>query len=159
VLAQIAEQDNLKAELRVQESLIKDVIKGQSVRISAGGNFAHGIVKRINPGVSEGVVLVDVHFTDELLIGARPDLRIDGVIELEHIKGILKLKRPVFSQEFSSNSVFVLNEDLSEAERKQVKFGRSSVDMIEIVSLLNEGDRVIVSSTNKYDELTKIYLR
>ncbi|KGJ95672.1 hypothetical protein ND16A_1207 [Thalassotalea sp. ND16A] len=158
VLAQIAEQDNLKAELRVQESQVKDVIKGQSVVISAGGKKAHGVVKRINPSVKQGVVMVDVYFTDDALIGARPDLRIDGVIELEHLKNVLKIKRPVFTQEYSSGSLFVLNKTKTVAERKQVRFGRSSVDVIEVLEHLNIGDRVIVSSTNKYDELTKISL-
>jgi len=159
VLARIAEQDNLKAELRVQESQVKDVIKGQSVILSAGGRFARGVVKRINPAVKEGVVMVDVYFTDKLLVGSRPDLRIDGVIELEHIKNVLKINRPVFTQEFSSGSLFVLNKEQTVAERKQVKFGRSSVNVIEVLSHLNQGDRVIVSSTNKYDELANISLR
>jgi len=158
VLARIAQQDNLKAELRVQESQVKDVIKGQSVLLSAGGKSAHGIVKRINPSVKEGVVVVDVYFTDDILIGARPDLRIDGVVKLEHLKNVLKIKRPVFSQEYSSGSLFVLNKEQTAAQRKQVKFGRSSVDVIEVLSALNVGDQVIVSSTNKYDELAAISL-
>jgi HlyD family secretion protein len=159
VLARIAEQDNLKAELRVQESQVKDVKKGQAVVISAGGKLASGIVKRINPAVKEGVVIVDVYFTDEVLIGARPDLRIDGVISLEQLKNVLKLKRPVYSQEYSSSSLFVLDESQTSAERKQIKFGRTSVDVIEVLSPLKEGDYVIVSSTNKYDKLNKFTLR
>jgi len=159
VLARIAEQDNLKAELRVQESQVKDVKKGQAVIISAGGKLASGIVKRINPAVKEGVVIVDVYFTENVLLGARPDLRIDGVIALEHLKNVLKLKRPVYSQEFSSSSLFVLNESQSLAQRKQIKFGRTSVDVIEILSPLKEGDYVIVSSTNKYDKMNKLALR
>jgi len=158
VLARIARQDNLKAELRVQENQVKDVLKGQSVVLSAGGNRARGIVKRINPSVKNGVVVVDVYFISDALIGARPDLRIDGAIELEHLKSVLKIKRPVFTQEYSSSSLFVLNHEQSMAERKQIKFGRSSVDVIEVLSELNVGDRVIVSSTNKYDELTRVAL-
>ncbi len=158
VLARIAEQDNLKAELRVQESQVKDVKKGQAVVISAGGKLASGIVKRINPAVKEGVVIVDVYFTSNVLMGARPDLRIDGVIALEQIKNVLKLKRPVYSQENSSSSLFVLNESQQLAQRKQIKFGRTSVDVIEILSPLKEGDYVIISSTNKYDKLNKLTL-
>ncbi|MFQ3191652.1 MAG: HlyD family secretion protein [Paraglaciecola sp.] len=159
VLARIAQQGNLKAELRVQESQIKDVQKGQSVLLSAGGNKVQGIVKRIDPFVLQGVVKVDVLFTGEILKGARPDLRIEGVIELEHLSNILKIKRPVFTQEYSSNSLFVLNETQTEAARKRIKFGRSSVDDIEVLSTLKLGDQVIVSSMNKYDELVKISLR
>jgi HlyD family secretion protein len=156
VLARIAEQGNLKAELRVQESQVKDVEKGQTVMLSAGGNMAQGIVKRINPSVEQGVVKVDVLFTDNALKGARPDLRIEGVIELEHLRNILKLKRPVFTQEYSSSSLFVLNEMQTMATRTKVEFGRSSVDYIEVLSALNVGEQVIVSSTNEYNELTKI---
>jgi HlyD family secretion protein len=159
VLARIAKQDNLKAELRVQESQVKDVKKGQAVVISSGGKLASGIVKRINPAVKDGVVIVDVYFTSDVLRGARPDLRIDGVIALEHLKNVLKLKRPVYSQEYSSSSLFVLNESQNFAQRKQIKFGRTSVDVIEILSPLKEGDFVIVSSTNKYDKLNELVIR
>ena len=158
VLARIAEPGNLKAELLVQESQVKDVEKGQKVTLSAGGNMAKGIVKRINPSVQQGVVKVDVLFTDNMLNGARPDLRIEGVIELEHLKNILKLKRPVFTHEYSSSSLFVLNDTQTIATRRNIEFGRSSLDDIEVLSSLKIGDQIIVSSTNKYDELTKISL-
>ncbi|MEW6982481.1 efflux RND transporter periplasmic adaptor subunit [Colwelliaceae bacterium 6471] len=159
VLARIAQQGNLKAELHVQESLVKDVEKGLPVMLSAGGNEAQGIVRRIDPSVQQGVVKVDVFFSHDMLKGARPDLRINGVIKLEHLTSILKLKRPVFTQEYSSNSLFVLNENQTMAIRKKIVFGRSSVDDIEVLSSLKEGDRVIVSSTNKYDDLNEISLR
>ena len=92
-------------------------------------------------------------------MGARPDLRIDGVIALEKLKNVLKLKRPVYSQEYSSSSLFVLNKSQDSALRKQVKFGRSSIDVIEVLSPLKEGDYVIVSSTNKYDKINQFALR
>jgi len=158
VLARIAQQDNLKAQLSVQESQIKDVVKGQKVMLSIGDNNVKGIVNRINPAVQQGVVKVDVFFIDVGIKGIRPDLRINGVIELEHLTNILKLKRPVFSQEYASNSLFVLNETHTMATRKKIEFGRSSVDDIEVLSSLKVGDKVIVSSMNKYNELIQISL-
>ncbi len=158
VLARIAQQNDLKAELHVQEGLVKEVSKGQTVALSAGGKVAQGIVKRIDPTVQQGVVKVDVSFTDEILIGARPDLRINGVIELEHLKNVLTLKRPVFSKEFSSGTLFVLHENEMAAVQKDIKFGRSSLYDIEVISSLKAGDRVIVSSTNKYDVYNEINL-
>ncbi|WP_448549541.1 efflux RND transporter periplasmic adaptor subunit [Thalassotalea fusca] len=158
VLARIAEQSKLKAQLRVQESQAKDVIIGQSVVLSAGRQSAHGEVKRIHPTVKEGVVIVDVHFTEALLIGARPDLRIDGTIRLSKVANVLKLKRPVFTQENSSGSLFVLNEN-NVAHRRQVVFGRSSVESIEIRSTLQEGEQVIVSSMNKYNDVEQVFVR
>ncbi len=159
VLARIAQQGNLKAELRVQESQVKNVKIGQGVMLSIGGKMAQGVVNRIDPTVQQGVVKVDVFFTDHALNGARPDLRIDGVIQLEHLKNVLKLKRPVFTQPNSSNKLFVLNRSQTNAIRRSIEFGRSSVDEIEVLSALKVGDQVIVSSTNKYDELTEISLR
>jgi len=159
VLASIAQQDNLKAELQVQESQVKDVKKGQTVTLLVGGHMIQGTVRRINPSVEQGVVKVDVFFIDEILKGARPDLRIEGVIKLEHLEGVLKLKRPVFTREYSSSSLFVVNETHTSAVRQQIKFGRSSVDDIEVLSSLKVGDQVIVSSTNKYNELTQLSLR
>ena len=160
VLARVAVQDNLKAELHVQESQVKEVTKGQSVLLSASGNQAHGIVQRINPAVENGVVKVDVLFNqDDVLAGARPDLRITGVISLERVNNVLKLKRPAFVQENSSSSLFVLNHNQNAAVRKQISFGRGSLNDIEILNTLNVGDRVIVSSTNEYDELTEISIR
>jgi HlyD family secretion protein len=159
ILARIAGQDNLKAQLRVQESQVKQVEKGQSVVISAGGKQANGLVRRIDPAVQQGTVLVDVYFSDEKLVGARPDLRIDGVIRLEHLRDVLKIKRPVFAEEYSSRSLFVLNENQTLARRKQVEFGRGSVDVIEILSMLNEGDKVVISDTKRYSEINEITLR
>ena len=158
VLARIAEQDNLKAQLRVQESQVKNVRKGQSVVIAAGGNTAKGKVKRIDPAVQQGTVLVDVYFTGLSLEGARPDLRIDGTIELEHLKNVLQIKRPVFSQEYASTSLFVLNHEKDRAVRTTIKLGRGSVDVIEVLSELEVGDQVVVSSTKKFNELEEIAL-
>ena len=92
-------------------------------------------------------------------MGARPDLRIDGIIALEQLNNVLKIKRPVYSQEYSSGSLFVLNDAQTSAQREQIEFGRSSVDVIEILSPLKEGDYVIVSSTQKYNKLNRLALR
>ena len=159
LLARIAKRGNLKAQLRVPESQIKDVRQGQVVRLAAGGHYVAGKVVRLNPSVKDGIVKVDVHFSQEPLRGARPDLRIEGVIELERLDDVLYVKRPVFSQEQSSSSLFLLNNANDLAERTLVKFGRASQDVIEILSGLRVGDRLIVSSTQKYETLNKISLR
>ena len=159
LLARIAKRGNLKAQLRVPESQIKDVRQGQVVRLAAGGHYVAGKVVRLNPSVKDGIVKVDVHFSQEPLRGARPDLRIEGVIELERLDDVLYVKRPVFSQEQSTSSLFLLNNANDLAERTLVKFGRASQDVIEILSGLRVGDRLIVSSTQKYETLNKISLR
>ena len=159
ILARIAGQDDLKVELRVQESQAKHVAKGQKVSISAGGHVAEGIVKRIDPAVEQGVVKVDVYFSQNMLVGGRPDLRVEGAIELQHLSNVLKIRRPVFSDEYSTRSLFVLNKNQTMAQRQLVEFGRGSVDLIEVLSSLNEGDQVVVSDTTQYNELTQIVLR
>jgi HlyD family secretion protein len=108
--------------------------------------------------VQQGTVVVDVYFTEHLLEGARPDLRINGVIELQKIKNVLKIKRPVFAQESSTSSLFVLNQAKTMATRRQVEFGLGSVDVIEIRSTLNPGDKVIVSSMSEYNNLSELNL-
>ena len=159
ILARIARQEDLKAQLRVQESQVKYVKKGLSVNISADGNAVSGTVSRIDPAVQQGYVLVDVLFDEERLFGARPDLRVEGTIKLEQLPDVLKLRRPAFSREFATGSLFVVNADGTRASRKQVTFGRGSVDLIEITSALNEGDKVIISNTNKFEQLSEIAIR
>ena len=94
-----------------------------------------------------------------MLAGARPDLRVEGVIELERLEDVLTLKRPVFTREFSSSSLFVVDQDQAMARRRQVEFGRASVNAIEVLSNLEEGDRVVISDMKKYGDLSQISLR
>jgi len=159
VLARISEKDRLKAELRIQESQIKHVLNGQNVTLRAGNQSTEGKVIRINPAVKDGVVKVDVKITGDMFSGARTDLRIEGMIELEQLDNVLYVKRPVFSQEFTTNSVFLLNQEGTSAKRQLVKFGRGSMDMIEILTTLPVGTQMVVSSTKKYDTLNELSLR
>lgn len=158
LLARVAREDNFKAELRVQEGRAREVVIGQKVNISAGGQQRHGKVVRIDPAVAEGTVLVDVAFTGETLPGARPDLRVQGVIEIDYIEATLVLARPVFTEENTTRELFVLDADGLGASRTPVQLGIGSVDRIEILSGLQEGDRVIVSDMNRYSERDSIAL-
>ena len=152
ILARVAQEDDLKAELRVQESLIKDVLIGQQVVISAGGNKAKGTVNRIDPAVQNGVVVVDVVLEDIRLTGARPDLRISGLIEIERLQNVLTVRRPVRSQEHSENKLYVLNEEGDQANLNPVSFGSGSIDKILVTSGLQVGSRVIVSDTSQFNQ-------
>lgn len=158
LLARVAGENNLKAELRVQESQIASVRIGQSADISAGGNHVTGRVSRIDPSVQNGVVVVDVSFDGNGLVGARPDLRIEGVIELDFIKDSLILSRPVFTQESSSTSIFVLNEIGNQATRVEIMLGVGSVNEIQVLEGLQIGDKVILSDTSQFRDYTIIEL-
>jgi len=152
LLASVASVDNLKAELRVQESQISDVTLGQNVIVTAGGDKARGRITRIEPSVRDGVVIVDVGFELESLPGARPDLRVEGVIQTGSVTDVMTIPRPVFSRENSESDLFVLDETGSRAVRTQVRLGIGSLSTMELVSGLNIGDLVIVSDTSDFQD-------
>ena len=148
LLAMVANQSSLKAELNVQESLVKEVRVGHSVTISAGGSETQGLVERIEPSVNNGTVLVEVSFEANALSGARPDLRVNAIINTGLIPDVLMLQKPVFSQNIESLDLYVLNEDETEAFLTNVRLGDSSTDKVEIVAGLVKGQKIIVSDTS-----------
>ena len=158
LLARVAREDTFKTELRVQEGQARDVRNGQKVMISAGGQHTEGRVSRIDPAVQDGTVLVDVAFTGPALPSARPDLRVQGVIEIDYVADTLVLPRPVFSLEHSSAALFVLRADGSGADKKTVGLGMGSVDRIQILDGLREGDRVVVSDMSAYADSGSVAL-
>lgn len=149
LLARVAREDNLLAELRVQESQAKDVSIGQEALISANGQSVSGVVTRIDPAVLNGVVIVDVRFEGKILQGMRPDLRVEGSIEIASIPGTLLLKRPVFSRENADAELFRINAD-NQAQKVAVSYGLGSIESIQILQGLQEGDSVVVSDLSAY---------
>jgi HlyD family secretion protein len=158
LLARVAGKDNLLAELRVQESQVSEVALGLPVTISANSYEVAGTVSRIDPAVQNGVVLVDVAFDSSTLPNARPDLRIEGAIEINSIANTLQVSRPVFTRENSTASIFVLSPERDSAVRVPVKLGIGSVDAIQVIEGLHEGDEVIVSDTNSFAEQDDLVL-
>lgn len=158
-LAKIAKPMPLKAELKVSESQAKDVIVGQSVKIDTRNGIVKGRVIRIDPAVVNGTVTVDASLEGELPKGVRPDLNIEGIIELDHVENALYAGRPVQAQPFGSISVFKLSSNGNDAVRVKVKLGRLSVSTVEILGGLKEGDQVILSDISQYDSVDKINLK
>ena len=158
-IARVADPNSLKAELRVAETQIKDVRFGQSVVVDTRNGVIQGQVSRIDPAAREGTVTVDVALTGPLPPGARPDLSVDGRIELERLSDVLSVGRPTFGQGQSTIGMFVLTPDGSEAERRQVQLGKYSVSTVEVLGGLKEGDKVIVSDTSTYDGYNRIRVR
>jgi HlyD family secretion protein len=158
-LARVAREDNFKTALRVQEGQAKEIRAGQSVIISAGGQHAKGKVTRIDPAVQEGTVLVDVAFVGDMLIGARPDLRVQGIVEIDRVEDALVMARPVFSEENGTRELFVVNVDGGEAHRQSVTFGMGSVDEIQILNGLDEGSNVIVSDMENHRDRQSVLLK
>ena len=156
-LARVARPDVLMAELRIAETQAKDIAIGQTVKIDTRNGIVPGEVIRIDPAVLNGAVQVDVDLAGELPPGARPDLSIDGTIEIERLADVLYVGRPAFGQPDSQTTLFRVNADGS-ALRVPVQLGRASVNLIEVVQGLNEGDQVILSDTSSWDSYDRIRL-
>src|SRR5712691_3342492 len=158
-IARIADPASLKAELKIAETQIKDVKLGQTAKVDTRNGVIDGQVARIDPAAREGTFTVDVSFTGPLPSSARPDLSVDGTIELERLRNVLYVGRPAFGQGQQTVGMFRLSADGQEATRTQVSLGRSSVSNIEIVSGLREGDQVIISDTSTMDSYNRIRVR
>ncbi|MDX6614673.1 MAG: HlyD family secretion protein [Blastocatellia bacterium] len=158
-MARVADPASLKAELRIAETQIKDVRVGQKVAVDTRNGIIEGRVSRIDPAAREGTFVVDAELTGPFPGSARPDLSVDGTIELERLPDVLNVGRPAFGQGQDTVKLFKLSPDGQEADRVTVKLGRSSVSTIEIVSGLNEGDQVILSDTSALDNYEHIRVR
>ncbi len=157
-LARVADPTRLKAQVRIAETQAKDVQIGQVASIDTRNGVVDGEVSRIDPSVQNGTVTVDVTLHGELPLGARPDLSIDGTIELERLASVVFVGRPAFGQEKSTVGMFKLDASGAYADRVPVQLGRSSVNAIEIVKGLNTGDRVILSDMSQWDPHDRIRL-
>lgn len=157
-LARVARPGELKAELRIPETQAKDVALGQTASIDTRNGLVTGRVARIAPSVQEGTVTVDVALTSALPKGARPDLAVDGTIEIERLPDVLFVGRPAYGQPNSKVEMFKLVEGGKAAVKVPVQLGRSSVNTIELVSGLQVGDQVILSDTSAWDNVIRIKL-
>ena len=155
-LARVGDPSVLKAELRIAETQAKDIQIGQEASIDTRNGVIPGRVSRIDPAVENGTVLVDVALHGELPRGARPDLTVDGTIQLERLDDILFVGRPVFGQEDSIVSLFRLEADGTHATRTRVGLGRASVNAIEVLEGLDPGDRVVLSDMSTWDQFDRV---
>jgi multidrug efflux pump subunit AcrA (membrane-fusion protein) len=158
LLAKVVQPERLKAVLRIPETQAKDVTIGQPASIDTRNGIVKGHVMRIDPASLNGTVTVDVTLDGALPRGARPDLSVDGTIELERLDNVLHVGRPAFGQAGSTVGVFRLLPGGSEAERVRVDLGRSSVNTIEIVRGLAVGDVVILSDMSRWDAVERVRL-
>jgi HlyD family secretion protein len=157
-LVRVADPTRLKAELRIAETQARDLTIGQIASVDTRSGIIPGKVIRIDPSAQNGTVTVDVALEGELPRGSRPDLSVDGTIELERLDNVLFVGRPAFGQEQSTVGLFRLDET-GEASRTQVQLGRSSVNTIEILGGLKEGDQVVLSDMSAWDQFERIRLR
>lgn len=158
-LARVSDPTRLKAELRVPETQAKDIVIGQKATIDTRNGVIEGVVSRIDPAVLNATVTVDVRLLGELPPGARPDLTVDGAIELERLEETLYVGRPVSGQPDGLISLFRLEPGGETAVRVPVRLGRASIQEIEVVEGLQEGDRVILSDMSDWSGFERIQLR
>ena len=158
-LARVADPTKLKAQIKIAETQAKDVQMNQQAVIDTRNGVVKGHVTRVDPAVEQGTVTVDVAFDEALPSGARPDLSVDGTIELERLNDVVYVGRPAFGQENNTIGIFKLASGTSEAVRTPVKVGKSSLNTIEILSGLQPGDQVILSDTSAWDSNERIRLK
>jgi len=167
-LARVADPSVLKAEVRISETQTKDLAIGQPADIDTRNGHVKGHVTRIDPSSTNGTVGVDVGLDEALPPGARPDLSVDGVIQLEKLVNVLQVERPAFGQEDQQVSLFKLipaggpimagQEAGHEAVQTPIKLGKASVQFIQVLEGLQEGDRVVLSDMSQYDGFNRIKL-
>ena len=157
-LARVVQPEKLKAELKIPETQAKDVAMGQKAEVDTRNGMIQGRVSRIDPAAKDGTVTVDVKLEGALPQGARPDLSVDGTIEIERLTDVLYVGRPTFGQPNSQVTLFKLDADGKGATRSQVKLGRSSVNTIEILEGLRVGDQVVLSDMSAQDAYDRIRL-
>jgi HlyD family secretion protein len=157
-LAKVVQPDQLKASLKIAETQARDIQIGQPAEIDTHNGVIDGKVMRIDPAVVNGTVTVDVELAGELPQGARPDLSVDGTIDLDRMTDVLFVGRPAFGNENSTISLFKLNPDGKTAVRVPVKVGKASVNSIQVMEGLQDGDTVILSDMSRWDNTDRIRL-
>jgi multidrug efflux pump subunit AcrA (membrane-fusion protein) len=158
MLAKVVQPDQLKAALKIAETQARDIQIGQPAEVDTHNGVISGKVMRIDLAVVNGTVTVDVELAGALPLGARPDLSVDGTIDLDRMTDVLYVGRPAFGNENSTISLFKLSPDGTTAVRVPVKVGRASVNSIQVVEGLRDGDTVILSDMSRQDNTDKIRL-
>ena len=161
MLAKVVEPNHLMAELKVAETQARDVQNGEPVSVDTHNGLISGTVERVDPAVQNGTVTVDVKLVGELPKGAQPNLSVDGTIDLERLSNVLYVGRPAFGQENSTISLFKLDraDGPTDAVRVPVKVGRASVNAIQVIDGLHEGDTVVLSDMSRWDNTDRIRLQ
>ncbi len=159
LLARVVQPGRLKAELRIPETQATEVVVGLDAVIDTRNGLIDGRVVRMDPSVQNGTVTVDVALEGELPRGARPDLSVEGTIQIDRLEDVVYMGRPAFGQANSTVGLFVLNDDRSEATRVQARLGAGSVNQVQVLDGLSEGDVVILSDMSNVESAERVRLR
>jgi HlyD family secretion protein len=157
-LAKVVQPDQLKASLKIAETQARDIQIGQPAEVDTHNGVIAGKVTRVDPAVQNGTVTVDVELEGALPQGARPDLSVDGTIDLDRLANVLYVGRPAFGNENSTITLFKVSADGKSAVRVPVKVGRASVNSIQVIEGLQPGDTVILSDMSRWDNTDRVRL-
>jgi len=157
-LAKVVQPGRLKAVLRIPETQVRDVTLGQPASIDTRNGIVKGRVVRIDPAAQNGTVTVDVALEGDLPRGARPDLSVDGTVDIEHLRNVMFVGRPAYGQPESTVGLFKLEGGGREAVRVSVRLGRGSASTIEVQGGLEPGDVVILSDMSQWDSADRVRL-
>lgn len=158
-LAKVVVPTELRADVRIPETQARDILHGQAATIDTRNGVVPGKVQRIDPSVQNGTVRVEIQLTGPLPKGARPDLSVEGTIELERLTDVVYVGKPVQGQEESAAHLFKVIANGKEATRVPVKLGRSSVSFIEVREGLQPGDQIILSDMSQWDAHSRVRLK
>lgn len=158
-LAKVVQPTRLKAVLRIPETQAKDIVVGQRASIDTRNGIVPGRVTRMDPAAQNGTVAVDVALEGQLPRGARPDLSVDGTVDIERLKDVLYVGRPAYGQAESTVGLFKVAPGFREATRVNVQLGRSSASTIQVVQGLQPGDIVILSDMSQYESADRVKLK
>lgn len=158
-LARVARPEALMARLQVSETLAKDLALDLKATVDTRTGIAQGTVVRVDPAVRNGTVTVDISFTGELPTGVRPDLTVDGRIQLGALHDVVSIGRPSLATPGSEASLFIIRSGEDVAHRVPVRYGAVSSDRIEVRAGVNPGDQVILSDTSRWDDIDTLHLR
>lgn len=159
MLARVVQPGRLKAELRIPETQATEVVVGLPALIDTRNGVVEGRVVRVDPSVQNGTVTVDVALEGDLPRGARPDLSVEGTIQIDRLEDAIYVGRPAFGQANSTVGLFVLDGDASEATRVLVRLGAGSVNQVQVMDGLSEGDVVILSDMSNWESAERVRLR
>lgn len=159
LLAKVVQPEQLKAVLRIPETQARDLALQLAAAVDTRNGVVEGRVSRISPSANQGSVEVDISLPAELPRGARPDLTVEGTIEIEKLQNVLFVGRPAGAQAGGQTELFKIVKGGDEAHRVKVRLGRSSVSTVEIVDGLAEGDVVILSEMSQWDTTDRVRLR
>jgi multidrug efflux pump subunit AcrA (membrane-fusion protein) len=159
LLARVASPERLKAVLYVPQGNARDLGLGLPAVIDTRDGTVRGRVSRVDPAVQNGTVTVEVMLDGALPRGARPDLSVDGTIEIERLSDVLSVGRPATGASETTARLFRLEPGGHTAVRVPVRLGRASFNAVEVLEGLEAGDRIILSEMSRFDHLDRIRLR